>query len=156
MTLSPADLEYLRALLAGATRLGAPAPPDPSPVLVSAGFVVHGPNGWRVTLAGVEVHLDALRERRARVPGRANPVEGGRVNSPAPTPLALLAAAVKHPGDRTGALALIRESKRRGGARCSARDRGLAARLVAAGFLTLVEGAKADGPFAATEIARGL
>lgn len=78
------------------------------------------------------------------------------MNAPTPTPLALLAAAVKHPGDRAGALALIRESKRRGGARCATRDRGLAARLVAAGFLVAVEGAKADGPFTTTELARGL
>ena len=76
--------------------------------------------------------------------------------APAPTPLALLAAAVKHPGDRAGALALIRESKRRGGARCSTRDRGLAARLVAAGFIVRAEGAGDLGPFLPTDLARGL
>ena len=65
-------------MLAGATRLGAPAPPDPSPALITAGFVVHGPNGWRVTLAGVEAHMSALREgRREAAAGRIQWKPGG-------------------------------------------------------------------------------
>lgn len=64
MTPSPADLEHLRAMLAGATRTVPVALPDPSPTLVAAGLVAPGPSGWRVTQAGVEAHMVALRERR--------------------------------------------------------------------------------------------
>ena len=61
---SPADLEYLRAALAGATRAVPSTLPDPSPALIEAGLVAHGPRGWSITPAGIEAHMEALRERR--------------------------------------------------------------------------------------------
>lgn len=70
---SPADLEYLRAMLASATRTTPHALPDPSPTLVAAGLVVQGVRGWNVTAAGVEAHMLALRARRREA--RAGRVE---------------------------------------------------------------------------------
>lgn len=61
---SPADLEHLRAMLASATRTTPHALPDPSPALVAAGLVEQRAGRWSITLAGVEAHMVALRERR--------------------------------------------------------------------------------------------
>lgn len=71
--ISPADLEYLRAMLASATRTTPHALPDPSPAIVAAGFVEQRACGWCITIAGVEAHMVALRERRRE--SRAGRVE---------------------------------------------------------------------------------